>query len=136
MKALMIGQVASQSGVAVETVRFYERQGLLDPPARRASGYRQYNEDVVTRIRFIRRAKELGFSLSEIDELLKLRVDSADACAETKRLVVGRIEQIDEKISDLQRVRNALSDMTAACGEAGSDSECPILEALARYDLV
>jgi Hg(II)-responsive transcriptional regulator len=136
MKPLMIGQVASQSGVAVETIRFYERQGLLEPPERRASGYRQYDEDVVTRIRFIRRAKELGFSLTEIDELLKLRVDSADACAETKRLVVGRIEQIDDKIRDLQRVRNALSDMTAACDENGSGGECPILDALARYDLV
>lgn len=136
MKALMIGQVASQSGVGVETIRFYERQGLLDPPSRRASGYRQYDEEVVTRIRFIRRAKELGFSLSEIDVLLKLRVDSDDACAETKLLVVERIEQIDEKIRDLQRVRGALSDMVATCGENESSSECPILEALARYDLV
>jgi Hg(II)-responsive transcriptional regulator len=135
MKALMIGQVASQSGVGVETIRFYERQGLLDPPSRRASGYRQYDEEVVTRIRFIRRAKELGFSLDEIETLLKLRMD-ANACAETKRLVDERIQQIDEKIRDLQRVRNALSDMAATCGEAGSNSDCPILEALARYDLV
>ena len=135
MKALMIGQVASQSGVGVETIRFYERQGLLDPPTRRASGYRQYDEEVVTRIRFIRRGKELGFSLGEIDELLKLRVDP-NACAETKRRVDEKVEQIDEKIRDLQRVRDALSDLAATCGESGDSSQCPILEALARYELV
>lgn len=135
MKALMIGQVASQTGVGVETIRFYERQGLLDPPTRRASGYRQYDEDVVTRIRFIRRGKELGFSLTEIDELLKLRVDP-DACAETKRRVDEKIGQIDEKIRDLQRVRDALSDLASTCGESRDTSQCPILEALARYDLV
>src|SRR4051794_17305715 len=128
MKALMIGQVASQTGVGVETIRFYERQGLLAPPARRASGYRQYDEEVVTRIRFIRRAKDLGFSLSEIEALLNLRMGSEDACAETKRLILEKIEQIDEKIRDLQSVRNAFSDMVASCDEEGSGSECPILE--------
>jgi len=135
MKALMIGQVASQTGVGIETIRFYERQGLLDPPTRRASGYREYDEEVLTRIRFIRRGKELGFSLGEIDELLKLRVNP-DACAETKRRVDGKIEQIDEKIRDLQRVCGALSDLAASCGESEESSQCPILEALARYDLV
>jgi len=135
MKALMIGQVASQSGVGVETIRFYERQGLLDPPTRRASGYRQYDEEVVTRIRFIRRGKELGFSLGEIDELLRLRVDP-DACAETKRRVGEKIEQINEKIRDLQRVRDALSDLASTCAENGEGGQCPILEALAQYELV
>lgn len=135
MKSLMIGQVASQSGVGVETIRFYERQGLLDPPSRRASGYREYDAEVVTRLRFIRRAKELGFSLSEIEELLRLGTDSADACSETKRLVVDKISGIDERIKDLQLVRNALSDLAAICDSNGFGSQCPILEMLARYEL-
>src|SRR6266436_4864358 len=84
MGHLSIGQVARQAGVGVETVRFYEREGLLEEPPRRASGYRQYDEQVVQRLHFIQRAKRLGFSLKEITELLLLRVDAQTSCDEVK----------------------------------------------------
>ena len=84
MKSLTIGQLARNGGVGVETVRFYERKGLLAEPDRRPSGYRQYDEDVVDRLRFIRRAKELGFTLNEIKELLSLRIDPTTTCADVK----------------------------------------------------
>src|SRR5947207_4045264 len=103
MKPLTIGQVARSAGVGVETVRFYERQGLLEEPARRESGYRQYPDDVVARLRFIKRAKELGFSLKEIKELLALRVDPDTTCAEVRSKAAAKIADIKEKIQALQR---------------------------------
>jgi MerR family mercuric resistance operon transcriptional regulator len=132
MKPLTIRQVARSAGVGVETVRFYERQGLLEEPARKDSGYRQYDEGVVARLRFIRRAKELGFSLKEIKELLALRVDPATSCAEVRSRAEAKIADIDEKIQSLQRIKKALVNLTAACRGRGPTSECPILEALDR----
>src|SRR5438445_10622353 len=91
MGPLTIGQLARRAGVGIETVRFYERQGLLEEPARKESGYRQYQEDVVARLRFIKRAKELGFSLREIMELLSLRVDPTTRCAEVRSKAAAKI---------------------------------------------
>src|SRR5437867_9097723 len=105
MNALTIGQLARHGGVGVETVRFYEREGLLDEPARKASGYRQYTEDVVARLRFIKRAKALGFTLKEIGELLALRLDPETSCAEIKDRAKAKIDDIQAKIRDLQRMR-------------------------------
>jgi MerR family mercuric resistance operon transcriptional regulator len=130
MKPLSIGQVAQQAGIGVETVRFYERQGLLEEPARKESGYRQYQEDVVARLRFIKRAKELGFSLKEIKELLALRVDPDTTCAEVKGRALAKIADVEEKIQDLQRIKRALTKLTAVCRGSGPTSECPILDAL------
>jgi MerR family mercuric resistance operon transcriptional regulator len=130
MKPLTIGQVARNAGVGIETVRFYERQGLLQEPARRESGYRQYPEDVVARLRFIRRAKELGFSLKEIKELLALRVDPDTTCAEVKSRAEAKIADIEEKIQALRRIKKALAKLTAVCRGRGPTSECPILDAL------
>jgi MerR family transcriptional regulator, copper efflux regulator len=130
MKPLTIGQVARQAGVGVETVRFYERQGLLEEPSRRESGYRQYPEDVVARLRFIKRAKELGFSLKEIKELLALRVDPATTCAEVKRQAEAKIADIEARIASLLRMKKALVRLTAVCRGQGPTSECPILDAL------
>ena len=90
MKSFTIGQVAKHAGVGVETVRFYERKGLLEEPERKASGYRQFDEKVVDRIRFIRRAKELGFTLKEIKELLELRLDPATTCADVQSRAEAR----------------------------------------------
>jgi MerR family mercuric resistance operon transcriptional regulator len=132
MKPLTIGQVAQQAGVGVETVRFYERQGLLEEPARRASGYRQYPEDVVARLRFIRRAKELGFSLKEIKELLALRVDRTTTCREVKEQAQAKITDIEGKIRSLLRMSAALMELTRSCRGRGPASECPILEALEK----
>src|SRR5262249_49406784 len=130
MKPLTIGQVARSAGVGVEAVRFYERQGLLQEPARKDSGYRQYPEDVVARLRFIKRAKELGFSLKEIKELLALRVDPDTTCADGRSRAEAKIADVDEKIHALQRIKKALVKLTAGCRGRGPTSECPILDAL------
>jgi MerR family copper efflux transcriptional regulator len=134
MNSLTIGQVARQAGVGVETVRFYERQGLLEEPARRASGYRQYGEDVVARLRFIKRSKELGFSLREIGELLALRSDPAADCVEVQGRARAKLDDIEAKIRDLQEMREALVKLAASCRGKGPVSGCPILEALCRWE--
>src|SRR5947208_10875572 len=105
MNTLTIGQVAKYAGVGVETLRFYEREGLIEEPPRRESGYRQYSADVVKRILFIKRAKELGFSLGEIQELLSLRVDPETTCTDVKRQAEARIADIEHKIADLVRMK-------------------------------
>jgi MerR family mercuric resistance operon transcriptional regulator len=134
MKPLSIGQVARRAGVGVETVRFYERQGLLEQPPRKASGYRQYREDVVSRLRFIKRAKELGFSLKEIAELIALRFDPATTCQDIRHRAEAKLADIEAKIRDLQRMQKALLKLRAACRGRGPISECPILEALDRQE--
>jgi MerR family mercuric resistance operon transcriptional regulator len=130
MKPLTIGQVARQAGIGIETVRFYERQGLLAAPARKESGYRQYEEDVIARLRFIKRAKELGFSLKEIKEMLALRVDPETTCAEVRNRAQVKIADVEEKIRTLQGIKKALVQLTAVCRGRGPISECPILDAL------
>lgn len=131
MKPLTIGQVAQRAGVGIETVRFYEREGLLNRPARSpSSGYRLYDEEVIARLRFILRAKELGFTLNEINELLSLRVDAGASCADVKARAEVKIVTIEEKIRTLQRMRTALVRLTKACREMGGGAECPILDAL------
>ena len=130
MKPLTIGKVARHAGVGVETVRFYEREGLIEEPPRRQSGYRQYPEETVSRIRFIRRAKELGFSLKEIKELLSLRASPESRCADIQRRAETKIKDIEQKVRTLQRMKKALVKLTVACRGRGPVSECPILEAL------
>lgn len=132
MKALSIGQVAKGAGVGIETVRFYERQGLLEEPDRKASGYRQYPEGVVARLRFIRRAKELGFTLREIKELLALRIDPGATRADVRQQAQAKVADIESKIGDLQRMKEALLRLTASCHGDGPPNDCPILEALDR----
>jgi len=130
MKPLTIGQLAKRAEVGVETVRFYEREGLLDEPDRRASGYRQYDEDVVQRLQFIRRAKELGFTLKEIKELLSLKLDPSTTCADVKERAEAKIEGIEGKIRTLQRMKRALVKVTKSCSGSGPASECPILDSI------
>ena len=130
MNSLTIGQLAKIAGVGVETVRFYERKGLLAEPNRRPSGYRQYGEEVVNRLRFIKRAKELGFTLNEIKELLSLRLDPTTTCAAVKERAEEKIDDIEAKIRTLRRMKNALVKVTKACSGRGGTSECPILETL------
>ena len=133
VNSLMIGQLARRAEVGVETVRFYEREGLLEEPARRPSGYRQYDEGVVDRLRFIRRAKQLGFTLKEIRELLSLRIDPATTCGDVKSRAEAKLEDIAAKIRSLQRMKRALVKLTKACSGRGAASECPILESLDRH---
>jgi len=130
MKTLTIGQVAKQVGVGLETIRFYERRGLIEEPPRRASGYRDYPPDTIARVRFIRRAKELGFSLKEIAELLSLRVDQDTTCADVKARAETKIADIQERVRALQCMKRALTKLAASCRGSGPASECPILEAL------
>ncbi len=128
--ALTIGEVAKRSGIGLETVRFYERKGLIEEPPRTDSGYRQYPAAVVARLRFIKRAKELGFSLKEILELLSLRVDSDTTCADVKKRADLKILDIEQKISILREMKRALTKLVVLCAESGPTSDCPILEAL------
>jgi len=130
MKSLTIGEVARQAGVGVETVRFYERQGLLEEPQRRASGYRQYEEEAVAVLRFIRRAKELGFTLREIKGLLALRLDATATRAEVRQQAKAKVADIEARIADLQRMRDALQNLVKKCHGDGATTGCPILAAL------
>ena len=125
-----IGRLAKRAQVNIETIRFYERKGLLPEPERRASGYRQYNDNAVGRLVFIRHGKELGFSLAEISDLLTLRVDPHTTCADVKLRTDAKISSVREKIRSLQKIEKALVNLSAACRGLGPTSECPILEAL------
>ena len=131
MRPLTIGQVARRASVGIETVRFYEREGLLNRPARSpSSGYRLYDEDVVARLQFILRAKELGFTLNEIKELLSLRLDPGTACEDVKARAEVKIVDIEQRIATLRRMRTALLRLTKACCKRGGGAECPLLDAL------
>jgi len=129
-KSLTIGQVAKAAGIGVETIRFYERQGLLAEPARRSSGYRSYSEAAVARLQFIRRAKDLGFTLSEIKSLLELRRDPTATAADVRRQARQKIEDIEERIRSLGEIRGALLHLVEQCHGHGSLSECPIVDAM------
>ncbi|MBI2882493.1 MAG: MerR family transcriptional regulator [Candidatus Methylomirabilis oxyfera] len=130
MQTLTVGQLAKQAHVNLETIRYYERRGILPEPPRRESGYRQYPPEAVERIRFIRRAQELGFSLKEIQELLSLRVDPGTTSADIKKRAEAKLADIDTKLRDLNRMKTALTKLTVACRGRGPTSECPILDAL------
>ncbi len=134
MDILSIGQVARRAGVGVETVRFYEREGLLEEPPRRASGYRQYSEQVVARLHFIQRAKLLGFSLKEITELLMLRVDAQTSCEAVKGRTEAKLAEVERKMVELQRMRQALLQVASLCIGQGPTSACPMLDALDQYE--
>lgn len=130
MGNMTIGQMARAAGAGVETIRFYEREGLLEHPARSASGYRKYPPEAVARLRLIRQAKELGFSLNEIKELLALRVAPGRSCSDVRARTERKIADIDQRITALKRMKAALTRLAAACSGRGPTSECPILEAL------
>lgn len=134
MSSLTSGQVAKVAGVGVETLRHYEREGLLEEPPRRASGYRQYPEEVVKRIHFIKRTQELGFSLKEIGELLALRVDPSTSASEVKRRAEAKLADIQRKVEELLRMKRALEQITQLCDGHGPASECPILDVLEQED--
>ncbi len=134
-ESLKIGEVAKRSGVGVDTVRFYERRGLIADPPRRPSGYRQYPPETVQRVRFIRQAKALGFTLEEIRGLLELRVDPDKSCADVRALANLKIADIEEKMAKLARIKAALGELARACRGEGPTSECPILDAIDKEDV-
>lgn len=135
MKPMTIGEIAKAAEIGVETVRFYEREGLIAEPPRRRSGYRQYPPDTVRRLRFIRRAKELGFTLSEIGELLDLRVDPTKSCADVRTLARAKMADIEAKMLDLARIQAALTDLVRTCRGKGPTGDCPILDALDEQEV-
>ena len=126
-KPLTIGKVARLAGVGIETIRFYEREGLIAEPPRKESGYRQYGVATVSRLRFIQRAKALGFSLKEIKELLFLRLDPGTKCDSILGRAEKKILEVEEKIQTLQRMKKALEALAAACPGQGPVSQCPII---------
>jgi MerR family copper efflux transcriptional regulator len=127
---LTIGQLARGAGVGVPTIRYYERRGLLVAPHRRGSGYREYPADNVRRVRFIRHAQGLGFSLKEIAELLALSTDPASTCANVRQKAAQRLMDIEAKLASLTRIRNVLIELMQACPGDGPIESCPILLAL------
>lgn len=130
MSAFTIGEVARRARVGIDTVRYYERSQLLPPAPRRASGYRQYDAADVRRLNFIRRAKEVGFSLAEIRELLALSGDRERGVRGIKARAESRLAEVDARIRELQRVRRGLKALIAACPGQGALESCPILAAL------
>lgn len=134
MNGLTIGKIAGAAGLAVETIRFYEREGLIEPPLRSSANYRIYPERDILRLRFIRRAKDLGFTLKEIRELLSLRQDPHATRADVKKQTAAKIADIGEKIRDLTRMKAILESLDSSCDGCGPTSSCPILKTLESGD--
>lgn len=132
MSALLIGQVARQTGVSVETIRFYERQGLIQEPPRRPSGYRQYDSNDIHRLTFIQQAKTLGFSLQEIGELLSLKLNPDATCHDVREQAQAKLHDIEDKIRKLKRMQRTIRKLVQDCPGQGPVTDCPILEALDR----
>jgi MerR family transcriptional regulator, copper efflux regulator len=128
MSDLAIGELATRGGVAIDTVRYYERNGLLQPASRLASGYRRYGESELRRLRFIRRAKALGFTLEAIRELLEL--GNRRDIAAVRRAAQARLSDVDQRIAELEAMRRGLADLISACPGHGRADACPILNAL------
>ena len=126
---MWISQTAKEAGVNTQTLRYYERRGLLPRPPRRGSGYREYPDDAVRIVRFIKRAQELGFSLDEIEELVQLRGVRRGERQRVRSIAEKKIAQIDEKIAHLQAMREALATLVESCHHGGA-AECPIIDAL------
>lgn len=129
-ESLSIGRLAAAAGVGIDTVRYYERSGLLPAPPRRASGYRAYPADSLARLRFIRRAKALGFALDEIAALLRLSQPHERDAGDVRQLAQARLQEVEAKIAELQRVRDGLRQLVKACPGRGSLRACPIIAAL------
>lgn len=132
MNGIFVGELAREVGVKITTIRFYERRGLIPKPPRSESGYRVYPYEIVERVRFIKRAQELGFSLEEISGLLDLRVSADVDCSDVHAFATVKLALIAQKINDLQKMQRSLAKLMAACHEGAPTSECPILEALSE----
>ena len=132
MPTFSIGQLAKRAGVAVDTVRYYERNAMITPAGRLESGYRRYGETELKRLRFIRRAKVLGFTLADIRELLSLS-DERNV-AKVKRAAEAKLADIEQRLAELERIRNGLRSLVAACPGHGRAEACPILNALNEED--
>ena len=135
MSSLTIGALAKRAGVGVETVRFYERRGLVRRPARPGGGYRAYPEETVGRIRFIRNAQGLGFTLQEIKEMLALRVAAGTSCAAVRSRAAAKAADVKRRLAEMERIGAALDKLVATCPGRGALTSCTILEALDGAEL-
>lgn len=125
-----IGDVARRSGLSIDAVRFYEREGLLGRVARSSSGQRQYSDETVRRLSFVRRAAALGFTLAEVRSLLALRVTSRTSCERVRDRAIAKVADIDRRLAELQGMRDALVRLAAQCDDGGGGGACPILDQL------
>lgn len=132
MSKFFVGQIAKEVGINVETVRYYERMNLLPKPKRKQdSKYRIYDENDLKRLSFIKRSKELGFTLREIKELLELKIESTATCGDVKNLAEHKLTDIKQRIKDLKNIKNVLTKLINQCiCEEVSTDECPILEVI------
>lgn len=131
MQTMTIGKTARKAGVGVETIRFYERQGLVQqPPKPEGGGYRHYSEEDIGRVRFIRQAQALGFSLREIADLLSLRADPTTDAGDVLDRATAKLADVERKIAQLERFRSALKTVIATCPGQGALKSCSILEAI------
>jgi MerR family copper efflux transcriptional regulator len=136
MDGLTSGEVAERVKVHIETLRYYERRGLVASPPRSIANYRLYPEDAVRRVRFIKRAQELGFSLKEINELLSLRAAPAAGCAVVRAHAEAKIKDIDAKIGSLTAMKSGLAKLVAECSGEGPLTDCPILESIETKEVI
>jgi len=127
---LTIGKLAKAVGVNIQTVRYYERRRLLSPMARRPSGYRLYGDDALRRLRFIKNAQTLGFTLHEIAELLNLRVSSVARCGDVQRKAQAKLVQVAAKVRDLRALAQALQGLIQTCRAGQPSDRCPIVKSL------
>jgi len=125
-------ELAARVGVKAETLRYYERRGLIDEPPRTAGGYRDYPDEAVDSLRFIKRAQELGFSLDEVEQLLDLDNGGPDSCDAARALAEAHKADLETRIADLQRMRDSLGDLIATCDLPRSDRRCPLLAAIGQ----
>ena len=124
------GEVATEAGVNLQTLRYYERRGLLREPPRRDSGYRIYGPDAVRIVRFVKRAQQLGFSLDEVEALLELADGGPESCEAAQEVARHRIAQLDRRIADLVSMRGSLEQLLSTCALPRGERECPLLQAL------
>jgi Cu(I)-responsive transcriptional regulator len=129
---LNIGQLAKATSVKIVTIRYYEQIGVLPAPARTTGNYRTYNEAHAQRLRFIRRCRELGFSLDQVRELFRLSTENAPSCADVSRIAERHLKAIEDKLADLNRLASELSRISASCSGSRPMAECRIMEALSR----
>ena len=135
MDGMTRGEIADKADVNPETLRYYEQKELIPKPRRSDGGFRLYDEHYVGRLRFIQRAKELGFTLAEIKDLLDLRVEDDATCRDVKAQAEEKLDEVEGKIRDLERIRDALTQLAETCeGGGGPTSDCPILDALSEGD--
>lgn len=127
---LTIGKLAKATNASIDTIRYYERMGLVSPDARSAHDYRMYEESAINRLRFIKNAQHLGFSLSEIEKLLTFGTSKDSTAAEVLKLTEGKIQTHKNKIKELQKIQTVLIDLAKKCSGDGPASECPILKSL------